>query len=442
MSINNIQNIQKDLSHIYFRRKDMMNQEDFNEGLMGFLDASTTPFHAVENISAMLKNAGFIELNELDIWKLEEGKKYFVQRNASSIIAFTYPKTEKNYVMVGAHTDSPTLKLKPNSIIKEHGVIKFGVETYGGLLLTPWFDRDLSLAGRISYLDEDNIIKNVLIDVKKSIATIPSLAIHLDEKANKDKTINKQTDISPILTTNEDFDFDEFLRWQLDKIGVRDPKEIYANELSFYDTQKASYVGLRDDFISSARLDNLLSCYVGMLSICSVDDSKPMLFIASDHEEVGSDSASGAGGSFLQNTLRRVFKDYDEYVRVLRSSIMISADNAHAIHPNFPSKHEPQHTPKMNQGVVIKINANQRYASNSTTIAKFLNSASAMNVKTQSFVTRTDMGCGSTIGPITAKIGIDTIDVGLPTLAMHSIRELAGSDDAYMLYKILVGFKN
>jgi len=420
-----------------------MDKQDFNEGLLGFLDASVTPFHATQNMSAMFENAGFTRLEETDRWSLEEGKKYYVTRNDSSIIAFTYPKTSKNYVMVGAHTDSPNLKLKPNPVIKEHGVVKLGVETYGGLLLTPWFDRDLSLAGRISYLDVDDVLKSTLIDVKNPIATIPSLAIHLDDKANKDKTINKQTDISPVLTTNDDFELDDFLRWQLDKIGVSNPKEIYASELSFYDTQKASHIGLRDDFIASARLDNLLSCYVGMLSICSVDESKPMLFIASDHEEVGSDSTSGAGGSFLENTLRRMFEDYDEYINMVRSSIMISADNAHAIHPNFPSKHEPKHTPKINGGVVIKINANQRYASNSTTISKFLNSAKFMDEKTQNFVTRTDMGCGSTIGPITAtRIGIDTIDVGLPTLGMHSIRELAGSDDAHSLYKILVGFKN
>ncbi len=420
-----------------------MNKEDFNEGLLGFLDASPTPFHATQNISAMLNNAGFIALDEREKWELKAGEKYFVTRNDSSVIAFTYPKSEKNYVMVGAHTDSPNLKLKPNPVMKEHGVVKFGVEPYGGLLLTPWFDRDLSLAGRVSYLDMQGELQHTLIDVKKSIATIPSLAIHLDDKANKDKSVNKQTDIAPILTTNEEFSFDDFLRWQLDRVGYPDVKEIYASELSFYDTQKAAFVGLRDDFISAARLDNLLSCYVGLLSICSVDANKPMLFVASDHEEVGSDSTSGAGGSFLESTLKRMFGDIDAYMQMIRSSILISADNAHAIHPNFPSKHDPKHAPQMNKGVVIKVNANQRYASNSLTISKFLHTASLLGEKTQQFVTRSDMGCGSTIGPITAtRLGIETIDVGLPTLGMHSIRELAGSDDAHSLYKILVAFKN
>jgi len=417
-----------------------LDRKDFNEGLLGFLDASPTPFHATQNMSMMLENAGFIKLLEEEKWSLKEGEKYYITRNDSSLIAFTYPKS-KNYLLVGAHTDSPNLKLKPNSVIKEHGVVKFGVEPYGGLLLNPWFDRDLSLAGRVSYLDSNNTIKETLIDVKKKIATIPSLAIHLDDKANNERTINNQTDILPVLSTNDDFDFEEFIRWQLEQKGIKDAKEIYASELSFYDAQNASYVGLRDDFIASARLDNLLSCYVGLVSICSIDETKAMMFVANDHEEVGSDSVAGASGSFLENTLKRMFSDYEDFVHMVRSSTLISADNAHAVHPNYPTKHDKEHSPLMNKGVVIKINANQRYASSSKTISKFMNVASSVGEEYQQFVTRSDMGCGSTIGPLTAtRLGIDTIDVGLPTLAMHSIRELAGSDDAHSLYKIILGY--
>ena len=418
----------------------MIQKDDFNEGLLGFLDASPTPFHATLNMAKMLENAGFIKLDERQKWSLKKGEKYFVTRNDSSLIAFTYPHA-KDYVMVGTHTDSPNLKLKPNPVIKEHGVVRFGVESYGGLLLTPWFDRDLSLAGRISYLNSKNIIKDTLIDVKKPLAIIPSLAIHLDDKANKDKTINKQTDISPILTSQEDFDFDEFLKEQLLACGVDDVEKLYADELSFYDTQKASFVGLKDEFITSARIDNLISCYVGLLSICSMGDDKPMFFVANDHEEVGSDTTTGAGGSFLQDTLMRVFSDYEEYVQVIRSSILISCDNAHALHPNYPSKHDSNHMPYINKGVVIKTNANQRYASNSKTIARFKNVADGVGEPYQEFVSRSDMGCGSTIGPITAtRLGIDTLDVGVPTWAMHSIREVCGSDDAHSLYKILVHY--
>jgi len=417
-----------------------MNKQDFNEGLLGFLDASPTPFHATQNMCGMLKNAGFIELDEKQKWCLEKDKKYFVTRNGSSVIAFTYSHA-KEYVMIGTHTDSPNLKLKPNPITKEHGVVKFGVESYGGMLLDTWFDRDLSLAGRISYLNSQNMIKDILVDVKKPIAIIPSLAIHLDDKANKDKTINKQTDICPIFTCQEDFELDKFLKEQIMACGVDDVEKIYANELSFYDTQKASFTGMQDEFITSARIDNLISCYVGLLSICSIDDNKPMMLIASDHEEVGSDSTAGARGSFLENTLKRVFNDYEEFVQVIRSSVLISCDNAHAIHPNFVSKHDEKHTPKINKGVVIKTNANQRYATNSKTSARFKNTADRAGEPYQEFANRNDMGCGSTIGPITAtRLGIDTVDVGVPTWAMHSIREICGSDDAYSLYKILVHF--
>ncbi|QOY55673.1 M18 family aminopeptidase [Candidatus Sulfurimonas marisnigri] len=426
-----------------------MNKQDFNEGLLGFLDASPTPFHATKNMAMMFSNAGFTKLDEAGKWELQKGEKYYLTRNDSSIIAFTYSDS-KNYTMVGTHTDSPNLKVKPNPVIKEHGVVKFGVEPYGGLLLNPWFDRDLSLAGRVTYLSSQNIIKDALIDVKKAIAVIPSLAIHLDREVNNTKSINAQTDITPIVTCNENFtketggfDFDDFIKEQLLHAGIDDVKELYANELSFYDTQNASFVGLNDDFIASARVDNLLSCYVGMLSICSVDAQTPMLFIASDHEEVGSASTSGAAGSFLENTLRRLFSDYEEYMQLIRTSLFISADNAHAVHPNYPSKHDKEHSPYINRGSVVKINANQRYASNSKTISKFLNVASSLGEPTQNYVTRSDMGCGSTVGPITAtRLGIDTLDVGLPTYAMHSIRELCGADDAYSLYKIILGFND
>jgi aspartyl aminopeptidase len=414
-----------------------MTKDDFNEGLLGFLDASPTPFHATQNMAAMFKNAGFIRLYEEQKWDLKSGESYFVTRNDSSIIAFTNADA-RDFVMIGTHTDSPNLKLKPNPIIREHGVIKFALEPYGGVLLNPWFDRDLSLAGRVTYLNSSNMIKDAFIDVKKPIAIIPSLAIHLDDKANQDRTINRQTDIPAIFSCADDFDFDAFLLEQLKNVGIDDAVELYANELSLYDTQKASFVGINSEFIASARVDNLLSCYVGMLAICSVSKERPMLFIASDHEEIGSESAAGAAGSFLENTLRRINPNYEDFVRMLRSSIMISVDNAHAIHPNFSHKHETLHTPKINKGVVLKTNSNQKYATNSKTASRFINVAKSIGEPIQNFVTRSDLGCGSTIGPITAaKLGIDTLDIGVPTYAMHSIRETCGSDDAFSLYKIL-----
>ncbi|MCF6243656.1 MAG: M18 family aminopeptidase [Sulfurovum sp.] len=419
-----------------------MNKKKFNKGLLDFLDASPTPFHATQNMASVLENTGFVRLLEENKWKLKEGGKYYVTRNDSSLIAFTYPKSS-DYMMLGCHTDSPNLKLKPHPIIKEHGVVKFAVQPYGGLLLNPWFDRDLSLAGKVSYLNAKNEIKETLIDVRKSIAIIPSLAIHLDKQANTERSVNKQTHISPILSTNDDFNFEDFIRTQLAQNKIKDVKELYASELSLYDTQKASYVGLNDDFIASARLDNLLSCYVGLVALCAVEADVPMLLIASDHEEVGSRSSVGAGGSFLENTLTRMYPDYDAYMQMIRTSIMISADNAHAIHPNYADKHDKDHSPYINKGTVIKVNANQKYASSTTGISKFMHVAKSVGEPYQHFVTRSDMGCGSTIGPITAtRLGLETLDIGLPTYAMHSIRELAGADDAHSLYKILLGWRD
>ena len=414
-----------------------MTIEDFNTGLLGFLDASPTPFHATRNMVMMCENAGFHKLDETQDWSLETGQKYYVVRNDASIIAFTYPGSD-TYVMMGAHTDSPNLKLKPSPVIKKNGLVQLGVEPYGGLLLNPWFDRDLSIAGKVVYENFQGEIEESLIDVQKAIAVIPSLAIHLDDKANKDRTINKQTDITPIITSG-DFEFDTWIEWALSKEGVRECKQLLSHELSLYDTQKASFVGLHDDFIASARLDNLLSCYVSLLTICSVDASQPYLMVCSDHEEVGSESSSGAAGSFLESVLRRMTPDFERFTQLTRKSLMISCDNAHAIHPNYASKHDENHAPLINKGVVVKVNANQRYASNAKTVSRFMMAAQKEELTLQEFVTRSDMGCGSTIGPITAtRLGIETIDVGLPTFAMHSVRELAGSEDAHQLYKILL----
>ena len=405
---------------------------EFNEELIQFIDASPTPFHAVAWLAKMLECHGFIRLEEDQVWNLEEDKDYYVTRNDSSIIAFTYPPcNEKGYTIVGAHTDSPHLRLKPNPLTSVAGVKRLGVEPYGGVLLNPWFDRDLSLAGRVVYLEGD-IRREALINIASPIAVIPSLAIHLDREANSSHSINAQTDIVPIIATGE-VDFEAFILSQIreDISGLT----LLAHELSFYDSQKGSFVGVNEEFITSARLDNLLSCYVGMSAL--METSYPMMVACLDHEEVGSDSHVGAGGTFLEETLRRIMGD--SFTGLMRRSLMVSCDNAHAQHPNFPTKHDSEHAPLLNQGVAVKINSNQRYATSARTQGRFAQCARSLHIPTQTFVTRSDMGCGSTIGPITAtRLGVETIDVGVPTLAMHSIRELSGVSDAYGLYRILV----
>jgi aspartyl aminopeptidase len=412
-------------------------KNEFNEGLLGFLDASPTPYHATANIAGMLENAGFERLDETESWSLEQGKKYYVTRNDASVIAFTYPGRD-DYLMVGAHTDSPNLRLKPNPVIKKEGTIQLGVQTYGGLLMKPWFDRDLSLAGRIAYRRADGGIAETLIDLKRPVAMIPSLAIHLNPEANNEGKVNPQTELVPLIGTGEDFDFDAWLIDALAAQGISDASKILSHDLCFYDTQNAVMVGTGEDFIASARLDNLLSCYTALLAICSVDASIPFLMVCSDHEEVGSASTSGAAGPFLENVLHRIAGDYEAFTHLTQRALLISCDNAHAVHPNYADKHDASHAPRINGGVVIKINANQRYASSTRSISRFVHAADLAGKPVQEFVTRADMGCGSTIGPITAtRLGIETIDVGLPTFAMHSIREHAGSEDAHDLFEIL-----
>jgi len=416
-----------------------MQQNDFNKRLLDFLEESPTPFHATESLSKRLADSGFVQLDEADRWDLKKGGQYFVTRNDSSLIAFVYADDDISsggISMVGAHTDSPCLKLKPNTVIHKKGYIQLGVEVYGGVLLNPWFDRDLSLAGRVSGLNGQGELVHPLVDFKRPLAIIPSLAIHLDAQANKERSINAQTDIPPIMMQgDESVSFEEIL---CKETGL---KEVLDFELLFYDTQPPGFVGLNQEFLASARLDNLLSCYVGLQSIINASKSRHALLICSDHEEVGSESTAGAAGPFLEMVLKRICPDHESYSRMINASMMISADNAHGVHPNFESKHDANHGPLLNHGPVVKVNANQRYASNSRTVSRFKLLCKENDVPFQSFVTRTDMGCGSTIGPITAtKLGVKTIDVGLPTFAMHSIRELAGEKDAYFLFKVLKSY--
>ena len=435
-----------------------MQDANFVQGLLDFIQRSPTPFHTVQTMVEILEAAGFSRLTETEQWgHLQVGQRCLVTRNDSSIIAFGVhqPLPEHGIRMVGAHTDSPCLRVKPNPEIIAQNYLQLGVEVYGGALLNPWFDRDLSLAGRVSFLSESKNIEHQLINLEKAVAVIPSLAIHLDRNANDQRTINKQTDLPPVLMNLPDSSADTEIHFNtllLDMVNAQltatQPEcakavKVLDYELSFYDVQAPALIGLNDDFIASARLDNLLSCYTGLMALLGHQGDENVLLVCNDHEEVGSVSTAGAQGTFLKSVLTRLCANEvcasDEQVsRMLAASLMISVDNAHAIHPNFADKHEPNHGPVINQGPVIKINANQRYASNSETSALFRHLCDTVGVPVQTFVVRSDMGCGSTIGPITANLlGVRTVDVGVPTLAMHSIRELAGRLDVFYLYRVL-----
>ena len=421
-----------------------MQKKILNQGLLDYLQQSPTPFHATTNLASILSDDGFTELDEAETWKVKSGK-YFVTRNQSSIVAFVMGKrnpAETGIRMSGAHTDSPCLKVKPRPETYCQGYLQLGVEVYGGVLLNPWYDRDLSLAGRVTYQAKNKKIHNLLINFMQPMAVIPSLAIHLDRNANESRSINPQNDIPPILMqAGENQTLAALLKKQIKKEHPKiNAQRILAHELSFYGTNPASIIGMKDEFISGARLDNLLSCYVGIQSLLNADPLVSSLVVCTDHEEVGSASAAGAQGPFLEAVLQRIIPDSEDRLRAIAKSLLVSTDNAHGIHPNYTDRHDANHGPILNKGPVIKVNANQRYATNSETEGYFSLLCEENKVPCQKFVSRTDMACGTTIGPITAKeIGVRTQDVGVPTFAMHSIRELAGTEDPLSSVSRLVG---
>ena len=414
----------------------------FNSDLLVFLDASPTPFHAVRCMSELLAKSGFTELNESDNWTLKTGDKHFLSRNGSSIIAFTVgstPLTTAGLRMTGAHTDSPCLMVKPQPEIAVKGYLQLGVEVYGGALLNPWFDRDLSIAGRLVYRNKRQQLKQTLVDFKRPVAIIPSLAIHLDRKANSDRTVNAQTDLPPLLMmTDKAESFRELLADEF----LLDGEEVLDYEMCLYDTQGAAMLGINNELLASARLDNLLSCFATTQALIQADATNTCLMVCNDHEEVGSVSAVGADGPFLEAVVARLTES-DERNAVIDKSLMISCDNAHAVHPNYPSTHDSLHSPRLNGGPVIKVNVKQRYATTSLTASLFRQLCADVDVPVQSFVSRSDTACGSTIGPITAaRLGVATLDVGIPQLAMHSCREVTGSLDAARLTDVLAAFFN
>ncbi|WP_022967093.1 M18 family aminopeptidase [Denitrificimonas caeni] len=419
-----------------------------SQGLLDFLKRSPSPFHATQSMAEALQAAGYQALDERETWQLQPQGRYYVTRNDSSIIAIKlgqHDPVQHGIRMVGAHTDSPCLKVKPQPELSRHGYWQLGVEVYGGVLLSPWFDRDLSLAGRVTFKHNEQL-QSRLIDFKHAIASIPSLAIHLNREANSGWAINAQTELPPVLAQLQGEtkkDFRALLADQLQREHAISDACVLDYELCFYDSQPAAFIGLNQDFIASARLDNLLSCYSGLQALLHSDDQHSQVLVCTDHEEVGSNSACGADGPFLEQVLRRVLNSEEDFVRCIQHSLLISADNAHGIHPNYADKHDANHGPLLNHGPVIKVNANQRYATTSETSSFFKLLCQQADIPVQSFVTRSDLGCGSTIGPITAsQLGVQTIDIGVPTFAMHSIRELAGSKDLGYLVSALQAFYN
>ncbi|QPG73482.1 hypothetical protein FOA43_000793 [Brettanomyces nanus] len=455
-------------------------------GFLDFVNASPTPYHVVDTVKNRLVQAGFTELSERVNWvgQLKKDSKYFVTRNTSSIIAFTVGgmyEPGNGISIVGGHTDSPALRVKPISNISKEGYKEVGIETYGGGIWHTWFDRDLSIAGRVFVTDPKtgNCVSK-LIKIDKPLLRIPTLAIHLDKERAKFE-FNKETQFRPIAglekaedakkeskeTDDVSAEFQSIKsvveRHNKDMINLISskldvtPEQIEDFELILYDTQKSCLGGLNDEFIFSPRLDNQVTCYCSIEGIIESSVSNQLsnqsgiqMVSLFDHEEIGSLTAQGANSSFLPDILHRITKltfnpDVDlcselpssYFWTAMAKSFVISSDMAHGVHPNYSEKYEALNRPKLNDGPVIKINANQRYVTNSAGIVLLKKIGALSKTPLQLFVIRNDSPCGSTIGPmVAAKLGIRTLDIGNPQLSMHSIRETCGSADIEKLVNL------
>ncbi len=409
-------------------------------GLAEFIDASPSPYHACETVAQRLRVAGYTELAEADAWTSDVQRCFL--RRAGSLIAWNATGTSgRGFRIVGAHTDSPNLRLKPQPEYQTEGYAQLGVEVYGGALLNSWLDRDLGLAGRVLVRGEDGAIASRLVRIDRPLLRIPQLAIHLDREVNdKGLVLNRQDHLAPVLglaTTGR-----AALGQLVADAAQVAPDLVLGTELMLFDLAAPSLGGQNDEFVFSARLDNLAMCHAALSAIVRASASSSIAIVALfDHEEVGSDSAGGAGSAVLPRLLERLLPDREAFHQACARSSCVSADMAHAVHPNYAGRHEPRHKPQLNGGPVIKTNTQQRYATTAATAAMFANLCRDEDVPVQHYAHRTDLPCGSTIGPITSTLlGIPTVDVGNPMLSMHSAREMAGSRDPELMTRVLARY--
>ncbi len=420
--------------------------------LLEFIDNSPSPWHAVESTATLLQAHGFKALSEKESWQLNTGGRYYTIRDQSSIIAFVAgakAPSESGYRIIGAHTDSPGLRIKPNPEQKRGAYVRLGVEVYGGPILATFADRDLSLAGRVSVKTGSGAqaFESRLLRIDESIVRLPNLAIHLNREVNKSGLKFNAQDELPLIFSQPNPDGVNFKGLIAERLQVT-KEDILAWELAAYDTQPGAFFGLEQAFITNSQLDNLASCHAALQALTETltqASGATQVIAFFDHEEVGSCSAKGADGSFLDDVLHRISTTLDEsaqgHHQAIAHSYMLSADMAHAWHPNFSNKHEPAHQPIINSGPVIKINTNQRYTTDAHTEALFASICEDEKVPYQKFVNRSDLACGSTIGPMSAaRTGIRSLDVGNPMWAMHSIRESAGAADHNYMIRAMSGF--
>jgi len=420
--------------------------------LIDFCYKSPTAFHAVAVVRGMLESCKFQQLEEGDDWKIKAGGRYFIVRNDSALLAFVAGSkslASAGFRIVGAHTDSPCFRIKPApEMIAEEKYLKFNTEVYGGPILSTWFDRPLAIAGRVVCRGKDPLKPVVrLVNIARPVCIIPNIAIHMNPEANNGFVPNKQTDLLPLIgQINQKLEEKGYLiKLLADELKI-EPGAIIDFDLFLYEFEKGSLVGARQEFISSARIDNLASVLAGINSLCELKKPSATCVVACfDHEEVGSATRQGADSQILAELLERIVLGFDggrsEYLRALAHSFIISADGAHAVHPNMGGKADPTSRPTLNSGVAVKLSASRSYTSDAVSGAAFMQICERAGVKTQRFVNRSDMRGGSTIGPISSThVGIASVDVGLPMLAMHSIRELCGVDDNHDMNRALLEF--
>lgn len=432
------------------RCKQMSNRQE----LIDFINKSKTAFQGAQEIKNILNNQGYSEIKEEDQWELKKGGKYYITKNNSAVIAFeigTGEIEEDGFRLIGAHTDSPGFRIKPNpEMLVEGHYLKLNTEVYGGPILSTWFDRPLSIAGRVTLKGENPFAPKVsLVDINKPVLIIPNLAIHMNRSVNEGYEYNKQKDVLPLFTIVEDkLEKDNYLLKLISESLKVDSEDILDFDLFLYEYAEGMTVGLNNEFISCGRLDDLWMVFAGLKALINSNPIKATkVLVALDNEEIGSLTQQGANSSILENILERISlglkKEREEFRRAVSNSIMISADLAHAIHPNYTEKCDPTSKPLLGKGPVLKIAASGSYSTDSYASAIFKAVCEKAQVPCQVFVNRSDLRGGTTIGPITAaKLNIPVIDMGAPVLSMHSVRELASVADNEYTIKAFTEFFN
>ncbi len=414
------------------------------EELVAFINNSPTAFHAATNIRQQLAQSGFSELSEKNSWTLVPGGRYFVTRNSSAIIAFVCGQQspwESGFRILGAHTDSPALRVKPQAELVREAYVSVRVELYGGTIVSTWLDRELSLAGRVLIRTKQGL-QSSLVNIKRPIAIIPNVAIHMNREVNKGFEYNPHSHLPAILVAAPgNAKSGAFMELIASECGVS-VSDVVDTDLFFYDATPARTAGINSDFIVAPRLDNLAMCHSILKALENAPNSNhTSAGFFFDNEETGSHTFQGADSSFARHVLERIVLaqkgSREEFLRAAARSFLISADMAHALHPNFADKHDDKYAPLLNAGPVIKQNGNNRYATTAETSAIFESLCQQCEVKVQKVINRADVGCGSTIGPISSSdLSIPTVDVGNPMWAMHSVRETAGTSDHGNIIKV------